>query len=128
MSNINENKIKLFSLTKKDFIVTWYKSGGPGGQKKNKTANACRIKHIESGAISTGQSHRSRIQNQKDAFYGLLKKPKFIIWKNKKIAEFDEKQTIEQWVDEQMVPENIITEIRINDKWEKVDNEGMLSI
>ena len=46
-------KIKklLFSLTKNDFIVTYYSGTGAGGQHRNKHQNCVRIKHKETGII-----------------------------------------------------------------------------
>jgi protein subunit release factor A len=55
-------------LTKKDFKLEWFNGTGAGGQHRNKCANSCRITHIESGIMCTGQNSRSRVENQKDAF------------------------------------------------------------
>jgi len=61
-------------LTKKDFRVDWFSGTGAGGQYRNKHQNCCRIVHIETGLMSTGQSHRDRPANQKEAFNGLVRK------------------------------------------------------
>lgn len=93
----------LFSLTKKDFEVTWFSGTGCGGQYRNKHQNCCRIKHIETGIIGTGQSNRDRIANQKEAFYSLYKNPKFQIWLHERISEnLIDKDEIERKVDEEM--------------------------
>jgi len=98
----------LFSITKKDFTVTWFSGTGAGGQHRNKHQNCCRIKHNESGVIGTGQSNRTRIANQKEAFNSLTKNFKFKLWLNKKIFEIDlDVQAIQDRVDKQMQPENI---------------------
>lgn len=55
-------------LTKKDFRVDWFSGKGGGGQHRNKHRNCCRITHIDSGKVTTGQSHKSRVANQKEAF------------------------------------------------------------
>lgn len=41
----------LFSLTKKDFRIETFRSGGKGGQHQNKTDSGVRIVHLESGAV-----------------------------------------------------------------------------
>lgn len=115
----NTKKTPIFSLTKKDFEVTWFSGSGGGGQHRNKHKNCCRIKHVQSGVISTGQSHRSRVQNQKEAMYGFKKKPQFMSWVNMKVEEIESGKTIEQKVDEDMNPKNIIVDIQKNGKWIK---------
>ena len=58
----------VFSATRKDFKVDWFSGTGAGGQHRNKHQNCCRITHIPSGLTATGQSHRDRPSNQRDAF------------------------------------------------------------
>jgi protein subunit release factor A len=61
-------------FTKKDFRVDWFSGTGGGGQYRNKHQNCCRIVHIETGIMSTGQSYRERPANQKEAFNRLAQK------------------------------------------------------
>lgn len=68
------DKIPIFTATKKDFKIDWFNGTGPGGQNRNKTKNCCRITHIESGFTETGQQHRERTRNQKEAFNRLAKR------------------------------------------------------
>lgn len=77
----------LFSLTKKDFEMTWFSGTGNGGQNRNNRHKCCRIQHKESGAMGTGQEERSREQNQKNAFYRLIENKKFQTWLKIKAAE-----------------------------------------
>lgn len=56
------------SYTKKDFDIQWFSGTGAGGQHRNKHQNCVRIVHKDSGITTTGQNHRSRVQNFKEAF------------------------------------------------------------
>jgi protein subunit release factor A len=53
---------------KKEVIIETYRSRGPGGQRKNKTETAVRLKHLPSGITVTATEHRSQAQNRKLAF------------------------------------------------------------
>ena len=61
-------------LTKKDFRVDWFGGTGAGGQYRNRHRNCCRITHIASGMMETGQSHRERPVNQREAFEKLARR------------------------------------------------------
>jgi ribosome-associated protein len=47
--------------------ITVFRSGGPGGQKRNKVASAVRIQHIPTGVVTIGRRHRELSRNRKDA-------------------------------------------------------------
>lgn len=102
------SKELLFSITKKDFEITYYSGTGAGGQHRNKHQNCCRIKHIETGIITTGQNERSKEQNQKDAFNRMVNHPEFKSWLKMKIAKaVGQAQDIDKLVDEAMKEENL---------------------
>lgn len=61
-------------LTKKDFKLEWFSGTGAGGQHRNKHQNCCRITHIATGMMETGQNSRERPSNQRDAFTKLAKR------------------------------------------------------
>lgn len=48
--------------------VIFYKSRGPGGQRKNKKETAVRIHHIPSGITVSATEHRSQARNKSLAF------------------------------------------------------------
>ena len=50
-----------------DLIIQRYRGSGPGGQKKNKTSSAVRMRHIPSGIVVTREHGRSLTQNLDDA-------------------------------------------------------------
>ncbi len=58
-------------LLKKEAIIETYRSRGPGGQRKNKTETAVRLKHLPSGITVIATEHRSQAQNRNLAFQRL---------------------------------------------------------
>jgi protein subunit release factor B len=52
----------------KQVVVETYKSGGPGGQRKNKTETAVRLTHLPSGITVIATEYRSQAQNRKLVF------------------------------------------------------------
>lgn len=68
------------TVTKKDLVVTYFKNSGSGGQKKNKTANCCRIQHPSSGALVQAVESRSQAANRKRALERLTEDLKFQSW------------------------------------------------
>lgn len=59
------------SWTRNDFDIQWFSGTGAGGQHRNKHQNCVRITHIESGLTETGQNHRNRVANFREAFQRL---------------------------------------------------------
>lgn len=105
----------LFSITKKDFDISYFSGKGAGGQHRNRHKNCVRMKHRESGAYATGQSNRELRQNLKEAFNSIINSAIFKMWYAKKISEIRNKKTIEQEVDEEM--ERIRVEYMVENKW-----------
>jgi len=108
----------LFSITKKDLVINFFSGTGKGGQYRNKHMNCVRIRHVDSGAIATGQSNRNQAANIREAMENLVNNPKFKVWHNKKVNEIINQKTLEQIVDEMMDPVNIKIEINEDGKWE----------
>jgi len=48
----------------KDIRIEYYKSRGPGGQRKNKKETAVRIRHIPTGITAIGTEFRSQARNR----------------------------------------------------------------
>jgi len=59
---------------KKECEITTFRSSGPGGQHRNVTDSAVRLKHLPTGIIVIGQSHRSQHRNLLDALERLAGK------------------------------------------------------
>lgn len=103
-----KEKKLLFSLTKKDFVVEAFATGGPGGQHKNAKKNAIRITHPASGAIGQGLVHREQHKNREEAFINLTNSETFKAWHKTEVArrlgkpsEIDHEEVVRR-VDEQM--------------------------
>ena len=113
-------KEKLFSITKKDFTVQTFRSGGKGGQHQNKTDSGVRIIHKASGARGECRNHREQHMNKKVALQRLSNSKEFKIWNNRIVQEIMDGKTVEEKVEEQMALENIKIEVK-DDKgrWEK---------
>jgi hypothetical protein len=111
-------KEHLFTLTKKDFMIQTFRSGGPGGQHQNKVSSGVRIMHKASGAIGESRTDKSQHRNKGYALRRLVVSPKFRIWLNKVIDEMYSGETIEQKVDKAMNPENLLIEAKAdNGAW-----------
>lgn len=116
------NNNVVFSVTKKDFEVTWFSGSGGGGQHRNKHKNCCRLKHIDTGIIKVGTKHKERSSNQKDALTAMSKDAKFKAYCESKLREIEKGITIEQEIDEMMKPENLLIQCKDeNDNWVKYE-------
>lgn len=98
----------LFSLTKKDFTISTFCTGGPGGQHQNSNQNGVRITHNDSGATGEGREFRSQVQNKKAAFERLVQSKKFQAWHKLEVAKrLGRIKEVENAVEEAMDEKNI---------------------
>ena len=114
---INNKRELLLSITKKDFTVQTFKSGGKGGQHQNTTDSGVRIIHKDSGAVGECRETRKQGQNKKIAFKRLAKTYKFKRWLNLKIWEILNEKTIEKEVENMMDIKNLKIEVRSDGVW-----------
>jgi protein subunit release factor B len=98
------NKKKWFSITAKDCDFHYFIASGKGGQKRNKTASACRCRHEPSGAVGECVDHREQSKNKKIAFKRMAESAKFQSWIKLKIdaglgkVDIEHQNTKGSWV------------------------------
>lgn len=121
MKNTKKKEL-LFSVTKDDFNIQTFRSGGKGGQHQNTTDSGVRIIHKDSGAVGESRNDRSQHRNKKIALERLVENYKFKLWINRRAHEIIKGKTLEQEVEEMLKPENIKIEIKDeNGKWIEVE-------
>jgi protein subunit release factor A len=59
------------TVRKEDLRIDYYRGSGKGGQKRNKTSNACRITHKITGLSAQCEDGRSQTKNKETAFLRL---------------------------------------------------------
>jgi protein subunit release factor B len=100
----------LFSLTKKDFEVQTFCSGGKGGQHQNATQSGVRIIHRASGAVGECREERHQALNKRIAFERMSQTKEFKAWHMLECARHLGNVTIEDKVNAAMQPENLKVE------------------
>lgn len=113
------DKQLLFSLTRKDFEIQTFCTGGNGGQHRNAKQNGVRIIHPASGARAEHRDGRDQGKNKEAAFLKLTKTPAFLAWHKAEVGRRlgliseEEKlhREVEHAVNLQMRPENLREEL-----------------
>jgi protein subunit release factor B len=76
----------LFSVTAKDCEWDFVRGSGKGGQKRNKTSNAVRCRHLPSGALGYAEDERSQLHNKRLAFVRMANTTEFKKWHRLEVA------------------------------------------
>lgn len=108
---------RVLSVTLADCEVQTFRSGGPGGQKQNKTDSGVRVIHHPSGARGESREERSQLQNKKRAFRRMAESPTFRAWVKRQAGE---DALMIAAVDRELWPDRLKTEVR-NDAGEWVE-------
>lgn len=77
---VKKNKVKLFTLTRKDFRWDFYRCPGKGGQHVNKVSTGVRCVHEPSKASGRACDHKSRHKNRQLAFKRMAETKEFKNW------------------------------------------------
>ena len=112
---------KLFSLTRDDFEWDYFRAGGKGGQKQNKTSTGVRVKHAPSRTSAESREGTDQKTNRKLAFRKITSDPKFTTWLKITAAKFNGISTPEEIVEKLMKQEeDFKIEVKENGKWIEV--------
>lgn len=119
VEKMSKGKELLFSITKKDFEIQTFRSGGKGGQHQNTTESGVRIIHLASGARGESREERKQGQNKKNALDRLVKTKIFQNWLRIEAAKrAGVTRDIDIIINEAMEAKNLRVEGRQNNKWE----------
>lgn len=101
----------LFSLTKKNFEIQTFCTGGKGGQHRNAKQNGVRIIHKESGARAEHRDGRDQAKNKVEAFKKLVETKEFLKWHKAEVAKaLGRLKELDDQIDAMMAPNNLKVE------------------
>jgi len=114
-------------IKNEDLEITFYRSGGPGGQNVNKVETAVRITHKPSGVVVTSQEERSQDRNREKALEILRTKlldekkrkeeEEIGSERKKQIGTADRSEKIRTY----NFPQDRITDHRIKKSWSNIE-------
>ena len=108
---------RILSVTLADCDVQTFRSGGPGGQKQNKTDSGVRIIHRASGARGESREQRSQLQNKRLAWKRMCASTEFTSWLRRELGQ---DARIAAQVDRELWPDRLKTEVFEDGDWKTV--------
>lgn len=108
------------TLTADNFVWSYTKGSGAGGQKRNKTSSAVHCTHAASGAHGYSEGSRSQHDNRREAFERCVAAPAFREWlRLESMRRSGKMADIEREVERQM--RHVRVEVRQGGKWVDAD-------
>ena len=77
----------VLSVRAEDCEWDFFRAGGPGGQKQNKTSSGARCKHLPSGAVGEARDAREQRINKRSAFVRMVETKEFKSWIKKQVGK-----------------------------------------
>jgi RF-1 domain len=109
---------RLLTVTIGDCRVDTFRSGGKGGQNQNKVESGVRVVHELSGAVGESREFRDQPQNKRAAFRRMAATPTFQRWLRAAIARRCGLLSPAAIVAEQMAPEHLRIDVRVDGRWQ----------
>lgn len=107
---------RILSVTLDDCDVQTFRSGGPGGQKQNKTNSGVRIIHRASGARGESREQRSQLQNKRIAWKRMTSTDEFQSWLRFQLGA---DARLKSQVERELWPDRLKTEVVEDGEWKQ---------
>lgn len=116
------SKVLVKTVTIHDCRIDTFCTGGHGGQNQNAKQKGVRITHEPSGAVGECREERHQHINKQRAFVRMARSPAFTRWVRLEAARMANAKTVDQLVDESMLPVHLKVEARdSNGRWVTYD-------